>query len=61
MEMYDFEGITVVPFATSGMSGMGDSSVNMQKPAKGSNVAEGRRFERSVTEKKLKDLAEEWL
>ena len=61
MEMYDFEGITVVPFATSGMSGMGDSSVNMQNLAKGSKVVEGRRFERSVTEKKLKDWAEEWL
>ncbi|MCR4590549.1 MAG: hypothetical protein K5668_06990 [Lachnospiraceae bacterium] len=38
------KGITVVPFATSGSSGMGDSSKNLQELAKGANVAEGKRF-----------------
>ncbi len=33
-----------MPFATSGSSGMGDSSKNLQELAKGANVAEGKRF-----------------
>nr|MCR4690567.1 flavodoxin [Lachnospiraceae bacterium] len=61
MEMYDFNGITVVPFATSGTSGMGDSSANMQSLAPGAKVVEGHRFESLVTEKKLKSWAEQWI
>ncbi len=42
MEAYDFTGKTIVPFATSGGSGMGDSSANMQALAKGAKVVEGK-------------------
>jgi flavodoxin len=42
-------GKLVVPFATSGGSGMGDSSANLQALAPEARVAEGRRFRGSVS------------
>ena len=61
MEAYDFSGKTVVPFATSGMSEIGDSGKNMQELAKGANVVSGKRFKNSVPSDELKDWADEWL
>ena len=46
METYDFSGKTIVPFATSGGSGLGDSAENMQTLAKGAKVEGGKRFGR---------------
>ena len=42
-------GKTIVPFATSGGSGMGDSTANLQKLAPKAKVVEGRRFRGSVS------------
>ena len=42
-------GKTIVPFATSGGSGMGDSSANLQKLAPAAKVVEGRRFPATVS------------
>ena len=42
-------GKTVVPFATSGGSGMGDSAKNLQALAPDAKVAEGRRFRADVS------------
>ena len=42
-------GKTIVPFATSGGSGMGDSSANLQKLAPAAKVVEGRRFSATVS------------
>ena len=42
-------GKTLVPFATSGGSGMGDSSANLQALAPAAKVAEGRRFRGSAS------------
>ncbi|MCR5734916.1 MAG: NAD(P)H-dependent oxidoreductase [Lachnospiraceae bacterium] len=61
MEAYNFDGITVVPFATSGSSGMGDSSKNLQELAKGAKVAEGKRFGSSASADELKTWAQEWI
>ena len=61
MEAYSFDGITVVPFATSGGSGMGDSSKNMQELASGAKVVEGRKFGRNASEDELKSWAQEWI
>ena len=61
MEAYNFDGITVVPFATSGSSGMGDSSKNLQELAKGAKVAEGKRFGSSASADELKTWAQEWV
>ena len=54
MESYDFSGKTVIPFATSGGSGLGDSAKNLQALAPGAKVENGRRFSASVSEKELK-------
>ena len=61
MESYSFEGITIVPFATSGSSGMGDSSKNLQELAKGAKVVEGKRFGNSASADELKSWAQEWI
>jgi len=58
MESYDFSGKTVVPFCTSGGSGLGPAGDNMQKLAPGSKVAAGRRFAASVSSGELADWAE---
>lgn len=50
-------GKTLVPFATSGGSGMGDSSANLQALAPGAKVVEGRRFRGSVSADDLADWA----
>ena len=60
MESYDFSGKTVVPFATSGMSAIGDSGKNMQKLANDAKVVSGKRFENSVSTEELKGWANEW-
>ena len=57
MTSLDFSGRTVVPFATSGSSGMGDSSKNLQKLAPAARVLEGRRFSADVPAKELTDWA----
>ena len=61
MEAYSFDGKTVIPFATSGSSGMGDSSDNMQKLAKGAKVVQGKRFGSNAPDDELKAWAEEWI
>ena len=61
MEAYDFSGKTVVPFATSGGSGIGPLGKNMQKLAPNAKVLEGKRFPASVSAEDLKKWASEWL
>lgn len=58
METYDFTRKTVVPFATSGGSGLGDSYKNMQALAPGAKVQNGERFSGLVSEAKLKAWAD---
>ena len=60
MESYDFAGKTVIPFATSGGSGLGDSAANMQKLAKGAKVVDGKRFSGSASADELKAWAGQW-
>ena len=61
MESYDFSGKTVIPFCTSGGSGLGDASSNMQQLAKGAKVEAGRRFGGRASAYELKTWAAEWL
>lgn len=61
MESYDFAGKTVVPFATSGGSPIGESGKNMQALAPEAGVAEGKRFSVDVSDTELKNWAKEWL
>ncbi len=53
MEALDFSGKTVIPFATSGGSGMGDSAKNMQALAPKAKVLDGKRFSASAAEAEL--------
>ncbi len=57
MESADFTGKTVVPFCTSGGSGLGDSAANMQRLAKGARVLDGRRFSPSASADELRSWA----
>ena len=61
MENYDFTGKTVVPFATSGGSGLGDSCKNMQELSPGATVKDGRKFAPSASEASLKEWAEQFI
>lgn len=44
MESYDFSGKTIVPFCTSGGSGMGSSAAVLEKLTSGARWLEGRRL-----------------
>lgn len=61
MESYDFSGKTVVPFATSGGSGLGDSYRNMQELSPDAKVRDGKRFPPSASEASLKEWAEQFM
>ena len=60
MESYDFAGKTVIPFATSGGSGIGESGRNMAALAPGSQVTEGKRLASSASAAELKSWASAW-
>ena len=55
VEKYSFEGITVIPFCTSGGSGIGRSGANMEALAGTGTWLEGKRFSGSVSEADLQD------
>ena len=61
MESYDWDGITVIPFCTSGGSGLGDSGKNMQALGKGANVIEGKRLSGNASDAELKAWIEQIL
>ena len=49
MESYDFSGKTVVPFCTSGGSGVGSSAQNLEKLTSGATFADGQRLNSSAS------------
>ena len=55
VESYDFSGITVIPFCTSGSSGIGNSSRNLSEKAGSGRWLDGNRFSGSVSEDELKN------
>jgi flavodoxin len=61
VESYDFSGKTIVPFATSGGSDIGDSGKNIAELAKGAKVDAGRKFSANASEADLKAWAEKFL
>ena len=61
MESYDWNGITVIPFCTSGGSGLGDSGKNMQALGKGAKVISGKRLSENASESELKEWTEQIL
>lgn len=61
MGSYDFSQKTVIPFATSGGSPIGDSAKNMQALAPKATVASGKRLAADSSGKELADWASEWV
>jgi hypothetical protein len=54
VEKYSFEGITVIPFCTSGSSGIGRSGSNMEALAGSGTWLDGKRFSGGVSEADLR-------
>ena len=53
VESYDFDGITVIPFCTSGGSGIGRSGENLAELAKSGVWLEGRRLSAGVSDEEI--------
>lgn len=57
LEGYDLKGKTVIPFATSGISGMGKTNERLAPSCAGAALKEGKRFAADVNEAELKAWA----
>ena len=58
VEKYNFEGITVIPFCTSGGSGIGKSGPNMVAVAGSGSGVQGERVDGNVSEEELQSWIE---
>lgn len=58
LESYNLEGKTVVPFATSGGSGMGNTNAELAASCKGALLKDGKRFRANTSASELKQWAE---
>ena len=58
LEQYDLTGKKIVPFATSGGSGMGGTNKELAVSCKGADLVEGKRFPASASVDELKKWAE---
>lgn len=54
VEKYDFEGKTVIPFCTSGGSGIGKSGYNLKEQAGSGNWLAGDKLDSDISEEELK-------
>lgn len=60
LEQYDLTGKKIIPFATSGSSGMGNTNHELSGSCKGAVLVEGKRFRNETSESDLKQWAEEY-
>lgn len=58
LEQYDLTGKTVIPFATSGSSGMGNTNAALAPSCAGAVLKSGKRFNSNAGEAELKAWAE---
>lgn len=58
LESYDFSGKTIVPFATSGGSGMGKTNEKLAASCKGATLLQGRMLNGNLSEADLKAWVE---
>ena len=58
LESYDFAGKTVIPFATSGGSGLGKSAAGLQSSAPGAKILDGQLLHGRLNEAELKSWVE---
>lgn len=61
VESYDLSGKTVIPFATSGSSGIGSSGENIAGLASGAKVEAGERFKANAKADELRQWANKWI
>ncbi len=62
MESYDFNGKTIVPFATSGSTpSTAEAAASMRTIAPNANILDGKRFPTDVPADELKSWAAEWV
>ena len=61
LEQYDFSNIKIIPFATSGGSGMGSIKENIQQIAKNAIVEDGKRFYSNVSIDELKNWSKHFV
>ena len=57
LESYNFSGKTIIPFCTSGSSGIGSSATNLHSLTNGATWLDGRRFGSGTS----RDTMIEWL
>ena len=58
VESYNFDGITLIPFCTSGGSGIGKSGQNLADNAGSGTWLDGKRFDGGVSEDELRSWME---
>ena len=58
LEQYDMTGKTIIPFATSGSSGMGNTNAELKASIPGASLKTGKRFSEGTKESELKTWAE---
>lgn len=58
LESYDFTDKKIIPFATSGGSGMGETNAELKASCPGATLMQGRRLTGSASKKDLKTWAE---
>ena len=61
MESYNFDGVKVIPFCTSGGSKIGDSGKNMQALAAGATVMEGERISARASAEEIGRWAKQFI
>lgn len=60
LEQYDLTGKKIIPFATSGSSGMGQTNAGLRDSCPGAELAEGRRFASQTPQAELKAWADKF-
>ncbi len=60
LEQYDMTGKTIIPFATSGGSGMGKTNDNLSSSCKGAKLLEGKVLRSNVSAEELVSWANEY-
>ena len=61
LEQYDWNGKVLVPLATSGSSGMGNTNQELAGSCPGADLREGKRFPANVSAEELRTWAQEFL
>lgn len=57
LEAHDWSGKTIIPFATSGSSGMGQTNAELAPSCKGATLKEGKRFAANASAAELETWA----